>query len=70
MSISAYLNSTRSWTYFTPPQKCGLGIKLSHPGPSLQDYVVDKLRSEQYYLDKEVSHMCLAQQGAHQIPYP
>jgi hypothetical protein len=43
----------------------GLGIRATHA--SLQDFLVDKLRSGKYFLDEEAFHTDLAQQCIRQI---
>jgi len=59
------LSELHSILFIPPPKTSGLQIRMTHV--SLQDFLVDKLRSGKYYLDEEVFHTDLAQQCARQL---
>ncbi|KAF8815033.1 hypothetical protein BYT27DRAFT_7201133 [Phlegmacium glaucopus] len=54
------LSQLHSILYIPPPQASGLSIEVIHA--SLQDFLVDALRSGRYYVDQEAFHTDLAQQ--------
>ncbi|KAF8815014.1 hypothetical protein BYT27DRAFT_6854157 [Phlegmacium glaucopus] len=53
------LSQLHSILYIPPPQASGLSIEVIHA--SLQDFLVDALRSGKYYVDAEAFHTDLAQ---------
>ncbi|KAF8815007.1 hypothetical protein BYT27DRAFT_7201103 [Phlegmacium glaucopus] len=59
------LSQLHSILYIPPPQTSGLSIKVIHA--SLQDFLVDRLRSGRYYVDEEAFHTDLAQQCLRQL---
>ncbi|KAF8816176.1 hypothetical protein BYT27DRAFT_7185003, partial [Phlegmacium glaucopus] len=63
------LSELHSILYVPPPgyrsSELDSEIKIIHA--SLQDYLVDKLRSGEYYLDERAFHTDIAEQGARQI---
>ncbi|KAF8816014.1 hypothetical protein BYT27DRAFT_6483767 [Phlegmacium glaucopus] len=63
------LSELHSILYVPPPghQSSGLGSEIKIIHASLEDYLVDKLRSEKYYLDERAFHTDIAGQGACQI---
>ena len=60
--IYSHLSELHSILYITPPNNAGGGggLKIRPTHASLQDFLVDKLRSGKYYLDEEVFHTDLA----------
>ncbi|KAF8809772.1 hypothetical protein BYT27DRAFT_7187645 [Phlegmacium glaucopus] len=54
------LSELHSILYIPPPKTSGLSIKVIHA--SLQDFLVDRLRSRRYYVDEEAFHTDLTQQ--------
>ncbi|KAF8815018.1 hypothetical protein BYT27DRAFT_7201117, partial [Phlegmacium glaucopus] len=54
------LSELHSIPHIPPPQTSGLSIKVIHA--SLQEILVDPLRSGRYYVDEEAFHTDLAQQ--------
>ena len=64
--IYLHLSELHSILYIPPPPNTSeLQIRPMHD--SLEDFLVDKLRSGKYYLDEEAFHTNLAQQCAHYI---
>ncbi|KAF8809740.1 hypothetical protein BYT27DRAFT_7337130 [Phlegmacium glaucopus] len=61
------LSELRSILQVPPPGSSGLDSEIKMFHASLQDYLVDKLRSGQYYLDERAFHTDIAGQGARQI---
>ncbi|KAF8809778.1 hypothetical protein BYT27DRAFT_7135942 [Phlegmacium glaucopus] len=59
------LSELHSIFYVPPPKKGGLSIKVNHA--SLQDFLVDTLRSGRYYVDEEAFHTDLARQCLRQV---
>ncbi|KAF8809224.1 hypothetical protein BYT27DRAFT_7254737 [Phlegmacium glaucopus] len=51
--------------YIPPPKTSGLPIKMIHA--SLQDFLLDRLRSGRHYVDEETIHADLAQQCLRQV---
>ncbi|KAF8811830.1 hypothetical protein BYT27DRAFT_6437434 [Phlegmacium glaucopus] len=60
------LSELHSILYIPPPKTSGLPIKVIHA--SLQDFLVDTLRSGRHYVDEEAFHTYLAQQCLRQDP--
>jgi hypothetical protein len=60
-----YLCLSELYSILDIPLSSGLGIRATHA--SLQDFLVDKLRSGKYFLDEEAFHTDLAQQCIRQI---
>jgi NACHT domain len=64
--VYLHLSELHSVLYVPPPPNASrLQIRPTHA--SLQDFLVDKLRSGKYYLDEEAFHTDLAQQCVRQI---
>jgi hypothetical protein len=63
--VYLHLSELHSILYIPPPPDSKLEIRPTHA--SLQDFLVDKLRSGKYYLDEEAFHTDLAQQCVRQI---
>ena len=59
------LSGLHSILYIPPPKTSESGIQTTHA--SVQDFLVDKLRSGKHYLDEEAFHTDLAQQCLRQI---
>ncbi|KAF8809782.1 hypothetical protein BYT27DRAFT_6516972 [Phlegmacium glaucopus] len=59
------LSELHSILYIPPPKTSGLSIKVIHA--SLQDFLVDTLRSGIYYVDEEAFHTDLTQQCLRQV---
>ena len=58
--VDLHLSELHSILYIPPPNTTELSIEPVHA--SLQDFLVDKLRSGKYYLDQKAFHTDLAQQ--------
>ena len=63
--IHLHLSKLHSILSIPPSNTSNLGIQPTHA--SLQDFLVDKLRSRQYYLDEEAFHADLARRCVRQI---
>ncbi|KAF8809769.1 hypothetical protein BYT27DRAFT_7232197 [Phlegmacium glaucopus] len=59
------LSELHSILYIPPPKASGLLIKVIHA--SLQDFLVDRLRSGRYFVDEEAFHTDIAQQCLRQV---
>ncbi|KAF8810394.1 hypothetical protein BYT27DRAFT_7186617 [Phlegmacium glaucopus] len=59
------LSKLHAILYIPPPKTSGLSIGVIHA--SLQDFLVDTLRSGRYYVDEEAFHTYLAQQCLRQV---
>ena len=63
--VYLHFSELHSILHIPPPNTKGPVIRPTHA--SLQDFLVDKLRSGKYYLDEEAFHTDLALQGVRQI---
>ncbi|KAF8811606.1 hypothetical protein BYT27DRAFT_7089093, partial [Phlegmacium glaucopus] len=59
------LSKLHAILYIPPPKRSGLSIRVIHA--SLQDFLVDTLRSGRYYVDEEAFHTDLAQECLRQV---
>ncbi|KAF8805135.1 hypothetical protein BYT27DRAFT_6667774 [Phlegmacium glaucopus] len=62
------LSELHSILYIPPPRTSELSIKVIHA--SLQDFLVDTLRSARYYIDEEAFHTDLTQQCLRHVSTP
>ena len=63
--IDLYLSDLHSILYIPQPNTTELSIRPAHA--SLQDFLVDELRSGKYYIDEEAIHTDLAEKCLHYI---
>ena len=66
--VDLHLSELHYILYIPPPNTTELSIQPVHA--SLQDFLVDKLRSGKYYIDEEAFHTDIAQKCLHYINAP